>query len=132
VLAQAGYYPAGTRASRSASPGGSGWTTSRTTVRSWRPTATSLRWSQAIQLLRFQGAFIFSGYGLDTDDEYGSYLFVWRLDDDGEILDRWEVPEDDFRGSPAFAVSGARLFMLYSTGGFGTSEVQLREFGCAS
>ena len=82
-----------------------------------------------VQLLRFQDGFLLSGYGRLREPRHTS-LFLWRLDADGEVTDRWEMTEGSFRDPPAFVIRDGRMFMLYSTGGFEGSRVELREFGC--
>jgi len=82
-----------------------------------------------VQLLRYQDGFLLSGYG-SIHEPLRYFLFVWRLDAEGEVTDRWEMTEGDFRDPPAFVVRDGRVFMLYSTGGFEGSRVELRELGC--
>ena len=69
------------------------------------------------------------GYG-SMRDPHRTFLFLWRLDDVGEIADEWSAPEGDFRDPPALVVRGERVFLLNATGGFEGSQVLLREFGC--
>lgn len=75
----------------------------------------------------FGDGYLFWGYASGRP----SILFLWRLDGNGDVTDEWDMPESSFRGAPALVIRESRVFMLYSTGSFGESEVQLREFGCA-
>lgn len=70
-----------------------------------------------IQVVRYHGGFLLSGYGC-IDELQRFFLFLSRLDADGEVTDRWEMTERSFRDPPAFDIRDGRVFMLYSTGGF--------------
>ena len=94
------------------------------------PTLTELEvHASRVQLVRYQDGFLLSGYGR-INEPRRFFPFLWRLDADGEVTDRWEMTEGSFRDPPAFVIRDGRVFMLYSTGGFEGSRVELREFGC--
>ncbi len=79
-----------------------------------------------MRIKTYGDGYLFWGYASGSP----STLFLWRLDENGDVTDEWDMPESSFRGAPAVVIRGSRIFMLYSTGDFSASEVQLREFGC--